>query len=109
MIIIDNSPNHENKTGKPGKIAIFANRRQQYKTAIAYFVKYYNAAFPNGGNIDFEAARALLPKNSKIIISCCWNSIIGRYELTITNKTIIKNNSYFWRYDFIGNLTDFAA
>lgn len=107
MIVKDFSPYKENKTGFKDKIAIYANRPQTFNTAVSYFKKYYNATFPNGANCTFEEAKKRLPKNSKVILSVCYNSILGKYDLQYTNKTIIKANSYFWRYDFIGTLTDF--
>lgn len=109
MLIYDFSPCFEdNRKDRPQRIALNANTIGQYYRAYNYCVAFYNARFPNNMDYTFNQAKAFYRKNAKILLSCCWNSITGKYELTITNKSIIKVNWKFWKYDFIGNLTDFA-
>lgn len=108
MTIIDFSPVHENTSGKHGKIALAAATQAQFMRAVAFCKWYFSATFPNGENITFSTAKSFYHGNSKLYISCCWNSITGKYELTTTTRKIMKTNSYFWKYDFTGNLTDYA-
>lgn len=108
MLIIDHSPNIPNKTKLPERIAITANTPSQYKKAVEFCKYYFRACFPNSIELDYKKARTYYHGNSKIFISCFYNSMIGKYELAITTAGIIKANRSFWKYDFCGNLTDYA-
>ena len=108
MNIIDFSPNHENKTGLPERIALVANTGSQYTRAIDFCKYLFGACFPNEIKLDYVTARSYYHGNSKLYISCFWNSITGKYELATTTAGIIKTNKSFWKYDFIGLLTDYC-
>lgn len=108
MIIYDFSPCFkDDRTDRPQRIALNANTIGQYYRAKAYCEAYYKATFPNNMDLTFNEAKGFFRKNAKILLSCTWNSITGKYELKITNRSIIKANK-FYKYDFIGNLTEFV-
>lgn len=111
MIIYDFSPcfQSDDRQEMPDRVALYADKIGSFYRAYNYLAAYYGADFPNGLDITYQKAKSFYRKNAKIYISCCWNSITGRYELTITNKSIIKANWKFWKYDFIGTLSDFAV
>ena len=108
MIIYDFSPNHPNTSGKPERIALNVNKPHQYKTALLYAKTYFNATFPNQATPpDFATAKSYYHGNTKIFLQIFYNDIIGKYEMQITTRKIMKSY-HFLKYDFIGNLTDFA-
>ena len=109
MYIIDFSPNHENTSGKPDRIAIEANTSHQYRKALDFAQYYFSATFPNGCKApDFATAKSYYHGNSKIYLSIFWNTITGKYEMQVTSRKIIKANNSFWKYNHIGKLTDIA-
>ena len=106
MMIYDYSPCKPNTSNKDNRVAIFANTPTQYRKAVEFFRYFFKADFVCG-NDDFKTAKKYLPKNSKVILTCYYNDMTGKYEIHYTNKSIIKHNRFF-KYDFIGNLTDYA-
>ena len=108
MNIIDFSPYHPNTSGKPERIAINANTRTQYKKALDFAQYYFKAVFPNNATPpDFATAKSYYHGNAKIFLQIFYNDIIGKYEMQITTRKIMKSY-HFLKYDFIGNLTDYA-
>jgi hypothetical protein len=107
--IIDFSPYHENKTDRPDRVAFETRCASQYRRAVEFCEYYFNASFPNGLRPKFDEARHFYHGNALMYIACHWNTITNRYEITTTTAGIIKANRKFWKYDFVGKLTDFAA
>ena len=108
MYILDFSPHHTNTSGKHNKIALNANTRTQYTRVYRFMKAYFDADFPNGLTADYKTARNTLHGNSNILLECYYNSILDRYEIHFTNKRIMRNNQKYFKYDFVGNLTEYA-
>lgn len=108
MIIYDFSPYKENTTGKDNDILLNVNTLSQYNRAVSFCRYHFGATFP-GENIvsySFDRFKKHFHGNSKLLLHCFYNTITGKYDMQITTKTIEK--TYKTKYDFVGNLTDYA-
>lgn len=111
MKVFDFSPHHENTTGNPERVALDAHTPQQYSRALAFFKCYFSASFPNPETMpepSFQTAKKYYHGNAKIFLSCAYNDIIGKYEITVTTRGLMKKCAGYYPYNFIGTLTDYT-
>lgn len=108
MLVLDFSPYKENATGKDNDILLNINTRSQFNKAVEFCRYYFGATFPgeNIVNYSFDKFKSHFHGNSKLLLHVFYNTITGKYDMQVTTKTIEK--TYKTKYDFVGNLTDYA-